>query len=94
MRRYTLSVDESTDPQIVAWLDAQANTSASVRQLIQAHLNGGAPGEAAAAVDLPALRAVFEAVLDERLNGISLTASPAAPDDEADQLSDFDDLLG
>ena len=91
MSRYTLSINSKHYPRITQWLDEQPNVSAAVRLLIQTHLNGG---EAApAAVDLSAIRTVFEAVLDERLNGISLNASPPA-ENETDQLSDFDDLLG
>ncbi len=94
MKRYSLSINEGHYPHIADWLDKQANVSAAVRLLIQAQLNGSAPASAAT-VDLTGVRQVLEAVLDERLSGVSLNASPPTPPaDDIDQLSDFDDLLG
>ena len=94
MKRYSLSINEDHYPHIADWLDEQANVSAAVRLLIQAQLNGNAaPASALPSVDLAGVRQVLEAVLDERLSGISLNA-PNSDDGDDDELSAFDDMLG
>lgn len=68
MADYNLHVrlKEKTDADVIAWLEAQKNKSEAVRDALRAAITPSA-------LDLAAIRNILEAVLDERLAGLSLT---------------------
>jgi len=70
------------DQDIIAWLDAQENKTYAVKAAIRAAIE-----DKPAAIDLSAIRTVFEAVLDERLTGLALTKSAGPPHGEDPELA-------
>jgi len=62
------------DQDIAEWLDAQENKTQAVKDAIRAAMDSASsiPASGAVDLDLGAIRCVFEAVLDERLAGLSL----------------------
>ena len=71
MTRLNMRLHDEHDQDIIAWLDAQRDKTAAVKAAIRAVMGDGRSQESAA-VDLSAIRAVFETVLDERLSGLAL----------------------
>jgi len=76
-----IRLNETDDQDIIAWLDAQLDKTASVKAAIRSMMDGR-PATEHADVDLVAIRAVVEAVLDEKLSTITLGA--ATPGTERD----------
>lgn len=72
MARLYVRLNEETDKDIIGWLDAQECKTAAVKAAIRAAMGGGHSEPASVDLDLGAIRCVFEAVLDERLAGLTV----------------------
>ena len=97
MARLHIRLNDETDQDILAWLDAQNDKTAAVKTALRAMMAGGAPQSEAAEMDLCAIRAVFETVLDERLGGLTVVGSDSGaggPSEEDTELAaKLDDLF-
>lgn len=71
---YTIKLNVHKDAARIAWLDSQKNRTDAIRALVDGATT--TEREQTAAVDLCAIRAVFEAVIDEKLAGLSLAGQP------------------
>lgn len=87
MARLHIRLNEEADKDIVAWLAEQADKSAAVKDAIRATIGGNVQEADGPAVDLCAIRAVLEAVLDERLSNLALAPGAAAAQDEDQELA-------
>lgn len=92
MKRFSITIDPKLYPDLVTWLEKQPNASAAIRDTLNDCLFNQTddPG-----LDLAAIRAVIEAVLDEKLNGIALATGqiPQTPQPDREQNDPFADLL-
>ena len=89
MARLHIRLHDRTDRDIIDWLDSQQDKTAAVKNAIRAAL-GNIPGTEPAIVDLGAIRAVFEAVLDERLQSLVWVGGaedPRCPANEDPELA-------
>ena len=78
MARLHIRLSDSADRDIIAWLESQDSKSAAVKSAIRAVMDG-TPYNDPATIDLAAIRAILETVLDERLSGMTvLTPGQAA----------------
>lgn len=63
-----LRVNREKEPDVVPWLEGQENKTQAILDLIRAHIGGQpaseGPASPAAALDLGAVRAVFDDALD------------------------------
>jgi hypothetical protein len=81
MARVDIRLSDESDQDIIAWLDAQDNKTVAVKRAIRTVIDDPS-SEEPATVDLSAIRAVFEAVLDERLSGLTLGIAGQSPQGE------------
>jgi len=86
MARFSISL---TDPAHIDWINSHHSPSKAVQLLIERQLNQPA---SKANVDLGAIRAVMETVLEERLAGLSVTGQTATQPTDIDPLGAFDDM--
>lgn len=68
--RYSFSLDPTADARLVAWLEAQHNTSAAIRSALLAYLDRPTAAE-------------LEAKLDQVLNRLNSTPIAQAANDQA-----------
>ena len=87
MARLNMRLHAQTDRDLIEWLDGQPDKTAAVKNAIRAVV-GSRPDAEPAVVDLRAIRALFEAVLDERLE--SLARMPQAGDSYSPEEEDPD----
>lgn len=79
--RFQMRLHPEYDADVIAWLDAQADKTEAVKALIRSP--GGVQPQAGspAAVDLAAIRQVFEAVIAEKLGGAALAVTASESGD-------------
>ena len=93
MTRLNMRLHDERDKDIVAWLDTQKDKTAAIKAAIRAVIGIGSSQEPAA-VDLSAIRSVFETVLDERLSGLALKDTEASqPDEDPDAAAKLDAMF-
>ncbi|MBN1813652.1 MAG: hypothetical protein JXA14_17565 [Anaerolineae bacterium] len=93
MTRLNMRLHDERDRDIVAWLDAQEDKTAAIKAAIRAAMSNGHSQEPTA-VDLGAIRAVLEAVLDERLSGLALEADrPPRKGEDSDVAAKLDAMF-
>lgn len=93
MVRLDIRLSDENDQDIIAYLNAQDNKTAAVKRAIRTMI-GDSAGEEPAAVDLGAIRAVFEAVLDERLAGLTLsTGGQSRQEEDAEAAAKLDAMF-
>ena len=93
MARLDIRLSDERDKDIIAWLEAQVNRTAAVKEAIRAVI-GDHSSEESAAVDLGALRAVFETVLDQRLSGLTLgSAGKPVQEEDAEAAAKLDGMF-
>ena len=82
MARLNMRLHDERDKDIVAWLDTQKDKTAAIKAAIRVAIGIGS-SQKPTAVDLGAIRSVFETVLDERLSGLALrgTSVPQPKED-------------
>jgi len=86
MARYSVSL---TDPRHIEWMERQHSPSKAIQALVERCLNTPV---AKADIDLGAIRAIMETVLEERLAGLSVTGQTATQPTDIDPLGAFDDM--
>jgi hypothetical protein len=93
MTRLNMRLHDERDKDIVAWLDTQKDKTAAIKAAIRAAI-GIDPSQEPAAMDLSAIRSVFETVLDERLSGLALKDKEASqPDEDPDAAAKLDAMF-
>jgi hypothetical protein len=86
MTRLNMRLHDERDKDIIAWLDAQEDKTAAIKAAIRAAMGNDRPQEPTA-LDLSAIRVVFETVLDERLSGLALEAVEQLPKGEDSEVA-------
>ena len=87
MARYSISL---SDPRHIAYIEGHHSPSRAIQALIDRHLTKPATK---ADIDLGAIRAIMETVLEERLVGLSIAGQTSTPTQQnADPLGAFDDM--
>ena len=71
-RTFMIKLNSEKDAARIAWLESQANYTDTIRTLIDQAVKGDAARDDPAVVDLGAIRAVFETVLEEKLSGLTV----------------------
>lgn len=91
----SISFDTKRHADLIAWWDSQENASATIRGLIQAHLEAQPANGKPSNIDLADIRLIVETALEQKLAGLTLGIAPSSDQDqpENDVLSAFDDLL-
>jgi hypothetical protein len=93
MARLNMRLHDERDKDVVAWLDAQKDKTAAIKAAIRAAIGIDASQEPAA-VDLSAIRSVFETVLDERLSGLALKdRETSQPDEDPEAAAKLDAMF-
>ena len=82
MTRLHIRLNDSSDSDIIRWLDSQRDKTAAVKNAIRAAMTSTPSRDEATSLDLDAVRTILESVLDERLSGLALAAMGQSSKDE------------
>jgi hypothetical protein len=93
MARLNMRLHDERDKDIVAWLDTQKDKTAAIKAAIRVAIGTGSSQESTA-VDLGAIRSVFETVLDERLPGLALKGTEVSqPKEDPEAAAKLDAMF-
>ena len=79
MARLHIRLNDEADRDIIAWLEAQCSRTEAVKGAIRLAM-ADVPSAESVAIDLGTIRAVFEAVLGERLGEFMATGTQRLPE--------------
>ena len=82
MAAFQMRLNCKKDADILRWLDEQENKTHAVKEALRTFIAGDASHSEPAHVDLCSIRAVFEAVLDERLRDLVFSDNGSSPQSE------------